>query len=422
MRSLIEPRLLEGVARTLLLSALAVLLWRAWSPPAAPREAAVSSDGLQAALEEWTTSPSPARVSVRFEHLPGADARDWLAAVRRAGAEIAWSGELQPLAVEAVASAEPQHSYVIRASAGDARELVFRDRDRELVTTGGGGASIRTSMLLGPVGVSTGEGSASAAAPVAPRVSRVAVVGPAGWETKFVIAALEERGWRVDSRVTVAPGVGVGSFSLGALDTARYSAIVIVDEAPPVWLPDVTRFLDAGGGLVVSGAAVRHRSLAALLPARPGRTLTPSDTVFADRTTLGGSTLVPGPRAVVLEARGAAPIVAGGRFGAGRVIVSGYGDTWQWRMLGDEQGLEAHRDWWSAVVGAAAYAPDTSDTAISPESAPLAALHAALGPPGAAGPQPTLSFRRFPLDAALFGLTLLALVGETVSRRRRGLA
>ncbi|CAN5203392.1 hypothetical protein BH23GEM2_BH23GEM2_10310 [soil metagenome] len=97
------------------------------------------------------------------------------------------------------------------------------------------------------------------------------------------------------------------------------------------------------------------------------------------------------------------------------------GDTWHWRMLGDEQGLESHRDWWSAVVGAAAYAPDTAGAVISPESAPLAALHAALGPPDAAGPGLAAGLHGFPFEAALFGLAILALLGEVVSRRRRGL-
>jgi hypothetical protein len=349
--------------------------------------------------------------------------RDWLAAVRRAGTEVSWSGTLHELAVEAVATAEPQHSYVMRAAGVPGAALAFRDRDRELaeVTAVDRGASIRTSMLLGPVSVRSAGVTALAAAPGAPRVGRVAVVGPAGWETKFVIAALEERGWGVDSRVGVAPGVGVGLLSPGALDTSRYSAAVIVDDVPAGLIPDITRFLNAGGGLVVTGLAVRDGSLTPLLPARPGRAFAATDATVIDRAALSGSALVPAARATVLEARAATPVVSGARFGAGRVIVSGYADTWRWRLGGDEQALEAHRDWWSAVVGAAAYAPDTTEAVSSPESAPLAALHAALGPSASATPQIGLSAGRFPVEVLLFGIAAVALLGEIVSRRRRGL-
>lgn len=422
MRSPIEPGVREWIARAVLLAAIVTLLWRSWSPSAAATEQSATSAGLPAALETWTTGPPPAAVMVRLSEVPNALERDWLAALRRAGAVVSWAGELQGLAVEALASAEPQHSYVIRATGAQGAELAFHDRDRELasVQSADGGASIRTSMLHGPVRASTPDGHALAALPAAPRVGRVAVTGPAGWETKFVTAALEERGWRVDSRVTVAPGVDVGSLSAGALDTSRYSAAVVVDVAPAAWMPDLMRFVRSGGGLVVTGAAARSGAIAALLPARAGSAFAATDTVAADRSTLGGSSLLSGPRAVVLEAREGTPVVSGGRFGAGRVIVSGYGDTWHWRMTGDDRALEEHRDWWSALVGAAAYAADTAEAVISPESAPLAVLHAALGPPAAA-PRPSLSVRGFPVEAVLFGVAVLALLGEVVSRRRRGL-
>jgi hypothetical protein len=124
---------------------------------------------------------------------------------------------------------------------------------------------------------------------------------------------------------------------------------------------------------------------------------------------------------VVLETRAEVPVVVAGRVGNGRVAVAGYADTWNWRLRGDEDALEAHRDWWSAVVGAAAYAPDTAEAIRSPESAPLAALHAALGPPGTAGSSQRLRDRRLPVEPLLFALATLSLLAETVSRRRRGL-
>lgn len=407
----------------MLLASLLALLWRVWSPPAVALEESVATGGLADALQRWTTAVAPARASVRLERLPTPAERDWLAALGRAGSRIEWSGDLDAIGVEAVTSAEPQHSYVIRAATAPGAEMTIRDGNREIagVTPTAGGASVRTTVLSGPVSLDAGGGRASAGAPRARRIGRAAVIGPADWETKFVIAALEERGWLVDSRVIVGPAVSVGAVAPAALDTSRYSAAVIVGRLPGGWLPQLVRFVGTGGGLVVTGGAIRDRSLSTLLPAQPGRALAARDSAVVSREGLGGFTVAPDPRAVVLETRGDAPVVVAGRMGNGRVLMAGYTDTWQWRMRGDEDALEAHRDWWSAVVGAAAYAPDTAAAVLSPESAPLALLHATLGPPGTPAAPALLGDGRVPVDALLFVLATLALLVETVSRRRRGL-
>ena len=423
MRSPIDARALEWGARALLFASLFALLWRVWSPPRVARDEAVTSSGLTGALQRWTTGAAPARASVSIDRLPTPAERDWLAAFARSGSDMAWYGDVEAIAVEALASAEPQHSYVIRVAGAPGSEMTIGDGAREIaaVTTGEGAGSIRTTVLSGPVSVDAGGGRASTVRPRARRVGRVAVIGPAGWETKFVIAALEERGWRVDSRVAVGPAVSVGTLASTALDTSRYSAAVVVQQLPGGWLSPLTQFVSMGGGLIVTGGAIRDRSLAALLPAQPGRALGTRDSAVVTREALGGLAIAPGPRAVVLETRADAPVVAAGRVGNGRVILAGYSDTWEWRMRGDENALGAHRDWWSAVVGAAAYAPDTGAAIHSPESAPLAALHAALGPPGTAGPLPLPRDRRLPVEALLFALATLSLLAETVSRRRRSL-
>ena len=423
MRLRIEPGGLEWTARALLLACLLILLWRVWSPASVSSEESVTSRDLTESLRRWTTAAAPIRAEVRLDRLPTAVERDWLAALAHGGSEVAWSGELDPLAVEAVASGEPQHSYVIRVSGAPGADMRISDGAREIaaVAAGAVAASMRTTVLSGPVSVDAAGGRASAAAPRARRVGRAALIGPAGWETKFVIAALEERGWRVDSRVTVGPGVSVGTLGQAALDTSRYAAAVVIEQLPGGWLPQLTRFVRTGGGLIVAGGAVRDRSLSALLPAQPGRALAVRDTAVVRRDGLGGFSVTPGPRGVVLETRAEAPVVVAGRVGNGRVVLAGYADTWNWRLRGDEDALEAHRDWWSAVVGAAAYAPDTAQAIHSPESAPLAALHAALGPPETAGSSDLLRDRGVPVEALLFGLATLSLLAETVSRRRRGL-
>lgn len=423
MRSPIDGRALEWGARALLFASLLALLWRVWAPAPVTRDEGVTSGGLAGALQRWTTGAAPRRASVRLELLPTPAERDWLAALARGGSDITWHGDPGVIAVEALASAEPQHSYVIRVAAPAGSEMTIADGTRRIaaVEAGDGAASVRTTVLSGPVSVDARGGRASTARPRERRVGRVAVIGPAGWETKFVIAALEERGWSVDSRVAVGPAVSVGMLGSATLDTSRYSAAVVVQQLPGGWLPQLTRFVSMGGGLIVTGVAIRDRSLAALLPAQPGRALGSRDSAVVTREALGGLTIAPGPRAVVLETRADAPVVAAGRVGNGRVILAGYSDTWEWRMRGDEHALGAHRDWWSAVVGAAAYAPDTGAATHAPESAPVAALYAALGPPAAAGPQPLVRDRRLPVEALLFGLAALSLLAETVSRRRRSL-
>jgi hypothetical protein len=89
-------------------------------------------------------------------------------------------------------------------------------------------------------------------------------------------------------------------------------------------------------------------------------------------------------------------------------------------MLGGDRGPDAHRDWWSAVVGSAAYRAALPVARADVEPAPLAALVQALGPaspppPRAGGPAPARSVRGWML-AALF----LALLAELASRRLRG--
>ena len=77
----------------------------------------------------------------------------------------------------------------------------------------------------------------------------VLVLGAAGWESKFTIAALEERGWRVASRVRVAPNVDVTQGPLGAIDTARYSAVIALDSTAASSATAIARYAREGGGV-----------------------------------------------------------------------------------------------------------------------------------------------------------------------------
>ena len=128
----------------------------------------------------------------------------------------------------------------------------------------------------------------------------------------------------------------------------------------------------------------------------------------------------------MLESRGNAGAVAARRVGAGRVVQSGYDETWRWRMAGGDEAASAHREWWSRLVSAVAYAPlvqrtSTGDVALGTiDETPLASLIDALGSattltaglaPETDGTAPT---------RVLFALVVASLLLEWASRRLRG--
>jgi hypothetical protein len=127
--------------------------------------------------------------------------------------------------------------------------------------------------------------------------------------------------------------------------------------------------------------------------------------------------------AVALESRESAVTVAARRVDAGRVVQSGYDETWRWRMAGGDEAAAAHREWWSRLVAAVAYAPIVarpvaSDAAI--DETPLASLIDALGPASTfdAAAVPTRDGTR--TTRSLFALVVGALLLEWASRRLRG--
>jgi hypothetical protein len=132
--------------------------------------------------------------------------------------------------------------------------------------------------------------------------------------------------------------------------------------------------------------------------------------------------------AVAVERQAAGVAVAVRRAGAGRVLASGYDESWRWRMLGGASGPAAHRAWWSRTVGLVA--PEHEPLAMAGnrarderiaggDAAPTASLVSALGPPSAAV-APTSSTTSDALPIALLVLLCAALLAETASRRFRG--
>jgi len=407
----------EWALRGVALTALALLIWTVVRPAALQPRISDARGGLETALVNATRRPVAA-LDVVVDSVPTALHRDWLAAIRAAGTKVSWSGRaLPPVAVATSPVAEPESRIRVSVAGGDSTEVVLSDQLGAIDTVQA--RAIPSSRLLR---TATGWVSASArgsravtavANPV--QVRRVLVLASAGWESKFVVAALEEAGWTVDARLRIAPGVETRQGPDYPLDTARYSAVIALDAAAAPSAGAIERYVNAGGGAVLAGPASRLPGLARISPAAAG-----ARRVAGPRTGLVLGALK--DDAVVLERQGALPLVAARRSGVGRVIASGYDETWRSRMRRAAEAPDEHREWWTALVSAVAFVPTADARASGGDAAPVAALTAALGPQSQMGAEPAGARSLVPPVWMLFGALLASLLGEVVSRRYRGLA
>jgi hypothetical protein len=125
--------------------------------------------------------------------------------------------------------------------------------------------------------------------------------------------------------------------------------------------------------------------------------------------------------ALPLERRGGSIAVAARRFGNGRVVQSGYLDTWRWRMSGGENSVGEHRKWWTSALAGVAYAPVVTTTvSAATDNAPVARLIESLGKPTSAAKAPLASTAASISLTWLFAILSLSLLAEWVSRRTRG--
>lgn len=422
----------EWALRALVLVLLAWSLVEALRPGTkAPAERA-GTETLGGALVRWTTVARPERVHVELEHPPAGVERDWLAALVGAGTAVGWSGPaLLPtaLALALEPRADPAGGAEVSVAAPAGALVVLRDTLGVLdsARVEAVGASVRAYVAKPRAMLDAAVGPVVARSTLLDslELGRLLVLGAAGWETKFVTAALEERGWEVDAEVRVSPETTVRQGRVAAIDTSRYSAVLVLDTTAAIHAERIARYVRAGGGLVLWSPAVDAPRLAALAPGRgrgaviedEGRP--PSDSAPRDALSIAPiSGLV--PDAVVLERRGEHVTLAARRIGAGRVIETGYVNTWRWRMAGGDEAPERHREWLAGVVASVAYAGRMPVAGVPPtNAAPLAALIDRLGPAEeAAGvrplPEPAV------LARWLFAALCLALLVEWASRRTRG--
>lgn len=390
-----------------------------------PEERATSAS-LRESLARWSTASEPERVHLALDHPPSGVERDWLAALPAAGTAVLWSGpSLVPTAIAVEPRADPAGGANVSVAAPESAMVVLSDTlgplDSARATAAGVHAVIpkpraTTDAVVGPV-------VARAALRDSLHLGRLLVIGSAGWETKFTVAALEERGWKVDARIVVAPGSDVRQGEIASIDTSRYSAVLAIDSTAGRYGERIARYVRQGGGLVLWAPATRVRSLARIAPgAAAGKLIedegaAPSDS--APRAALG---LAPVERladdAVVVERRGADVSIAARREGQGRVIETGYTSSWRWRMAGGDDAPLHHREWLAGLVASVAYTGRTNVAAPPTDAAPLASLIDRLGP---AAP----GWKEAGLDQQVvarwvFGVLCAALVLEWASRRIRG--
>ncbi|MBA2683572.1 MAG: hypothetical protein H0U66_03650, partial [Gemmatimonadaceae bacterium] len=250
-------RRLELIARAGALAMLAWMLVRS----AAPRDTATvqertDSQALSAALAQWTRAPEPTAVHVTAAFAPAAREREWLRALSHAGVRVTWSGDSIPAtALEIAPRNDPAggvRAYVsapagARATLSDAVGLL------DTVSIAGGANVLALPMSAGAIDLLVRNQHSRASAPDSMLPRQAVVLGRAGWEGKFVMAALEERGWKVSSRLRVGPTVFVTQGTPHALDTAHTSVVIALDSSAAAYAGAIASFERSGGGVIIAG-------------------------------------------------------------------------------------------------------------------------------------------------------------------------
>ena len=203
----------------------------------------------------------------------------------------------------------------------------------------------------------------------APRV--LVRAGLPGWESRFVVRALEESGARVDVRFDLGRGMAVGQGGGDAITPARLATAdaVLVLGGAPLGANEaalLAAWAAGGGGVLLAGdragagglGTVRGGTTEAPVDASTIRWTAPAElaTLHTDRIRL---------TAVPFAATGAATVLAasspqGGLLalrplGRGRAASLAITDTWRWRMEGGR--VEEHREFWRGLVDWLASAP-----------------------------------------------------------------
>ncbi|HEY4303955.1 MAG TPA: hypothetical protein VGM82_05790 [Gemmatimonadaceae bacterium] len=389
----------------------------------------VQTSELTTRLPQLTRSAGNVAIHVAMPTTPQPWQTDWLRALDHSGRALSWSGSPPAVAMSIEPIADPDGGMRVDVAAPNGSVVALHDDASAIdsVKVANLGATIATPIAVGTIRGQVNGETFSSPANDSVRLKAVMVVGAAGWEGKYVVSALEERGWPVIARFTIAPNVDVTQGTIQALDTSRVGVLIAIDSTVSTLGDAVARFVRSGGGLVLAGPASSAKNVATIAPGaisqRTRPNVKPTDTVRLGSTGFYPVSLK--DDGIALEKRTDGIAVAARRLGAGRIVQVGYDDSWRWRMAGASGSERAHREWWSRIVAAVAYAPIARTAALAgapsvstAAAAPLVAVTDRLGPPRVLSsgiPSPPVD-RRW-LIAAMMVLLLI----EWASRRLRGM-
>jgi hypothetical protein len=427
MRSLAE-RAREALEWLLRIAVIAILTWFLVRTILVQRHGSVedaSSASIGAKLARWSTVTAPSRVHVRIDHPPAGRDRDWLAALSGAQTDVSWSGpSLVPTAISVEPRIDPAGGADVSVASPENAMTVLADTLGVLDSAHATRSGLRGYIpkFRGTVDAVVGPVVARAARHDSIELHKLLVIGQAGWEAKFAVAALEERGWQVDAHIVVSPKGDVHQGRIADIDTAHYSAVVAIDSTAARYGDRIVAFVKQGGGLVLWSPAARARGLAAIAPGAAGALIADEGDAVPDSAPRSGLELVPitslNPDAIVLERRGNDVALAARRVGRGRVVENGYTNAWRWRMAGGADALARHREWMAGLVALVATSGHKMVAAAPNDVAPLVTLIDELG-------QSMATSEASSLDPAVvarwvFALVCAALLVEWASRRIRG--
>lgn len=422
MRSLGSRVVLEWALRAAAVGAV-VLAWRDGTRPDAAGRRVVPAGALAAVAPTLTLADT---LQLSTDTLLDAVWRAELAARRDAGAMVRWSGAVDPLVATLDREGEPAGRVRLAIAAPSGQALSFRDALGPIDSLAMIAPAMRVQLAppSGALTLTIGRQGVPLPVPARDSLRSVVLLARAGWEAKFVAAALEEAGWPVTLRLVVRPDTATAQGRI-LVDPARTDVVIALDETAAPWAAAMTRFVQEGGGVVLGPAALSAASFRGMAPGRAGARVLPEmitiDTVAPRRALARVPMVGLAPDAVVIERIDGAIAVAARRLGRGRVVGVGVEDSWRWRMTGPDGAPAAHRAWWSALVAAARGDGNLSAAGrVRPYGAPRVAMVAALGaptdPPPArpAAPPDAPARGRWPLVA------IGALLLEWASRRWRG--
>ena len=423
---------LEQTLRGVVIAALAVMVWQSLQPESDTGSNPVNARGagVGSALAKWSAlAKAPGRIHVQLDNAPAPPERAWLGALAGAGSSVTWSGVIPPVMIEAEPVASPTDGTKVLVAAPAGSSVVMSDDVGAIdtVQAHGAGAALELNSVAGKLTASVRGSVASTLQPDSLILRKVLVIGDAGWESKFAVAALEEEGWKVDAFIRVAPTVDVTQGSAAVIDTARYSAVIALDGAALPYASRIIEFARTGGGVVLAPQAASLDAMAVLRAGAVGRVSAESRNIQANAVaSLATLPLAPitslRSDAVPLERKSGTVATAARRIGSGRVLQMGYEDTWRWRMGGGDDAVRDHRLWWTALVSSVAHAPRVTraPATAAVDEAPMVGLVASIGPRTSADAIRNASRTQSDWIAWLFVFLSLGLIGEVASRRLRG--